>query len=79
MKWSLLIFILAFLLVKIKFGWDPIKELASCDSCDVKPPSILIDSIRIEGKMDMLVNDTLRLRPHIFPVTASNKRLISLF
>ena len=54
----------------MKYGWDPIGS-----SCS-KPPSILIDSIRIEGKMDMLVNDTLRLKPHIFPVTASNKRLV---
>lgn len=71
-----LILVLSFLQVKMKFGWNPIKELTQSDSCDVNPPSILIDSIQVEGRMDMFVNDTLRLKPHIFPITASNKRLI---
>lgn len=77
LKFSLgLILALSFLLVKMKFGWDPIKELASCDSSYTNNTSILIDSIIIkEDSMEIMVNDTRRLMAQIMPANAENQKL----
>ena len=53
-----MILALSFLLVKMKFGWDPIKELASRDSSYTNNTSILIDSIIIKED-SMEISDLL--------------------
>lgn len=70
-----LIFILAFLLVKIKSGWDPIKELMPCDSCDVIFPSIPIDSIKMLDVMRININEPQQLLVQIEPANATQKKL----
>lgn len=77
LRYSLgMILALSFLLVKMKFGWDPIKELASRGSSYTNNTSILIDSIIIkEDSMEIMVNDTRRLMAQIMPANAENQKL----
>lgn len=72
-----LIFILAFLLVKIKFGWDPVKEYLYNDSCVVIHDSIvLVESISIQDEsMEIKINEPQQLLAQIEPADATNKSL----
>ena len=77
LKFSLvLVFALSFLQVKMKFGWDPIKDMILRDSCDVNHSSILIESISMQDSMTFNVKESQRLLPQISPHNANNKRLI---
>lgn len=70
-----LILVLSFLQVKMKFGWDPLKNYIQCDSCGTKSPSILVNSIKMQDSMKINVNDSYQLRPEIVPADANNSRL----
>lgn len=77
LKFSLvLVFALSFLQVKMKFGWDPVKDMILRDSCDVNHPSILIESISMQDSMTFNVKESKRLLPQISPHNANNQRLI---
>ena len=76
LKFSLgLILVLSFLQVKMKFGWDPIKEYLCNDSCGEKTPSIYIESIALLDSMEINVNETQQLLAQIEPANATNQNL----
>jgi uncharacterized protein YjdB len=71
LKFSLgLILVMSFLLVKMKYGWDPL------DRCSLPPDSILIESITLsDSVMNIEVNNTQNLLAQIEPANATNKNL----
>ena len=71
LKFSLvLILVLSFLQVKMKFGWDPL------DRCCLPPDSILIESITLsDSVMNIEANKTQNLLAQIEPANATNKNL----
>lgn len=71
LKFSLgLILVMSFLLVKMKYGWDPL------DRCSLPPDSILIESITLsDSVMNMEANNTQNLLAQIKPANATNKNL----
>lgn len=69
------ILVLSFLQVKMKFGWDPIKEYLCNDSCGEKTPSIYIESIALLDSMEINVNETQQLLAQIEPANATNQNL----
>lgn len=70
-KFSLvLILVLSFLQVKMKFGWDPL------DRCCLPPDSILIESITLsDSVMNIEANKTQNLLAQIEPANATNQNL----
>ena len=71
LKFSLvLILVLSFLQVKMKFGWDPL------DRCCLPPDSILIESITLsDSVMNIKANKTQNLLTQIEPANATNQNL----
>ena len=71
LKFSLvLILVLSFLQVKMKFGWDPL------DRCSLPPDSILIESITLsDSVMNIKANKTQNLLTQIEPANATNQNL----
>lgn len=72
-----LILVLSFLQVKMKFGWDPVKEYLCNDSCVGIHDSIQkIESITIPKHiMEIKIGHPRRLQAQIMPADADNKKL----
>lgn len=70
-----LILVLSFFQVKMKFGWDPVKEYLCDDSCGIKPPSIDVESIALPDSMEINVNKTQQILAQIKPTNATNQNL----
>lgn len=71
-----LILVLSFLQVKMKFGWDPLKDFAIYGSSYVYADSVHIESITLPKSIELNGKESRQIPPLIIPAEAKNTNLL---